>query len=93
MELSENIGINEYAIKLKEGKQSLFSPIYSLELVELETLKIYIKTNLVNSFIKPFKPPAGALIFFNKKLDRSFCLYIDYQSLNNITIKNHIRCL
>ena len=50
-ELLENIGINEYAIKLEKNKQLLFEFIYSLKLVKLETLKIYIKLNLVNSFI------------------------------------------
>ena len=29
-ELSENTGINEYAIKLEEGKQLYFGPTYSL---------------------------------------------------------------
>ena len=50
-ELPENIEMNEHAIKLEEDKQPPFGPIYSLKLVELETLKIYIKTNLANSFI------------------------------------------
>ena len=51
MKLLENIKINKYAIKLKEDKQPPFEPIYNLKLVELETLKIYIKINLANSFI------------------------------------------
>ena len=42
-ELLENTGINEHAIKLEEGKQPPFGPIYSLGLVKLETLKTYIK--------------------------------------------------
>ena len=63
-ELPENTKINEYFIKLEENKQSSFGPIYSLGLVELETLKTYIKTNLANGFIRPFKSPAGTLIFF-----------------------------
>ena len=50
-ELPKNIRINEHAIKLKEGKQPPFGPIYSLGTVELETLKTYIKINLANSFI------------------------------------------
>ena len=33
------------------NNQLLYILIYSLNLVKLETLKIYIKTNLVNSFI------------------------------------------
>ena len=43
--------MNEQAIKLKEGKQPTFGSIYILGPIELETLKIYIETNLANSFI------------------------------------------
>ena len=39
IELPENFGINENAIKLDESKQPLFGPIYSLRSVELEMLK------------------------------------------------------
>ena len=87
-ELSENTEMNEYAIELKEGKQPLFGPIYSLGLVELETLKIYIETNLANGFIQPSKSLARAPIFFDRKPDKSFRFCVDYRGLNNITIKN-----
>ena len=87
-ELPENTGINEHVIKLEKDKQLLFGPIYSLGPIELETLKTYIEINLANSFIWPFKSPAGASILFNKKPDRSFRLCVDYWGLNNITIKN-----
>ena len=50
-ELLENTGMNKHAIKLEEDKQLLFGLIHSLELIELETLKTYIKINLANSFI------------------------------------------
>ena len=63
----ENTEMNEYAIELEKGKQPPFGPIYSLELVELETLKTYIKTNLANGFIQPSKSPAGAFILFDRK--------------------------
>ena len=53
--------MNEHAIKLEKDKQLLFGPIYSLGPVELETLKTYIKTNLANGFIQPFKSPARHL--------------------------------
>ena len=43
--------INDYAIKLKENKLLFFDLIYSLELIKLETLKIYIKINFINDFI------------------------------------------
>ena len=88
VELPENIGMNEHAIKLEEGKQPSFGSIYSLDLVELETLKTYIKTNLANSFIRLSKSPAGAPILFDRNLDKSFCLCVNYWSLKNITIKN-----
>ena len=76
--LLENTGINEHAIKQEEDKQSLFKLIYSLGLIKLETLKTYIKTNLANSFIRPFKSPTGTLILFDRKPDGSLCLWMDY---------------
>ena len=87
-ELPENTGMNEYAIELEEGKQLPFGSIYSLGPVELETLKTYIETNLTNGFIRPSKSVAGAPILFDRKLDGSFRLCVDYRRLNNITIKN-----
>ena len=51
--------------------QLFYELIYSLGLVELETLKTYIKINLANNFIRRSKSPVGALIFFDKKLDSS----------------------
>ena len=77
-EFSENMGINEYAIELKKSKQPSFGPIYSLELVELEILKTYIKTNLTNGFIRPSKSPAEAPILFDRKQNESLCLYVYY---------------
>ena len=77
-ELPENTEINKHAIELKEGKQPLFGPIYSLGPVELEMLKIYIETNLANSFIRPSKSFAKAPILFDWKPDRSLCFCMDY---------------
>ena len=87
-ELPENTKMNEHAIKQKEDKQPLFGPIYSLESVELETLKTYIEINLANSFIRPSKSPVGALILFNRKPDGSLRFCVDYWGLSNLTIKN-----
>ena len=56
--------------------------------MKLETLKTYIKTNLANSFIRPSQSPASALILFIQKKNGSFQLCVDYQGLNNLTIKN-----
>lgn len=88
MELSKNININEYTIKLIEGKQLLYGLIYSLGLVKLKTLKIYIENYLKTGFIWPSKSPIDVFILFNQKLDRSFYFYINYRGLNNLIIKN-----
>ena len=80
--------VNKHAIKIEEDKQAPYMPIYSLEPIELETFKTYIKTNLVNVFISALKLPANALILFLHKLNNSFCLCVNYQGLNDLTIKN-----
>ena len=45
------LDINKYTINLEIGKQLLYSLTYIFRSIKLETLKTYIKTNLVNSFI------------------------------------------
>ena len=86
--LPERTELNEHAIELKEIKQPLYRSIYSLGLVELETLKIYIETHLKTGFIWPSKSLAGEPILFDKKPGGSLWLCVDYQGLNNLTIKN-----
>ena len=56
--------------------------------MKLETLKIYIKIYLKNGFIQPYRSFISTSILFDKKLDNSFRLYVNYQGLNNLTIKN-----
>ena len=80
--------MNKYAIELKEDKQLSFKPVYRFRLVGLEMFKIYIKINLANSFICLFKSPVGVSILFDRKLDESLQLCVDYKSLNNLTTKN-----
>ena len=43
--LLERTSINKHAIKLIDSKQSLNSPIYSLDSIELKTIKNYIEIN------------------------------------------------
>ena len=50
-------------------------------------LKTYIEINLTNGFIQLLKSLAGAPILFVKKPNGSFCLYVNYSSFNNLTIK------
>lgn len=88
IELLKNMSINEYAIKLIDKKQLPYRPIYTLSLVELETLKTYIKTHPNTRFIRLSKFSADTPILFDKKSDNSFHLYVDYRDLNKLTIKN-----
>ena len=86
--LSKYTRINNHAIKLVDGEQPPYKSNYSLKLVELETLKAYIETNLANGFIKLSKSPAGASILFDWKSNSFFQLCINYRGLNKLTIEN-----
>ena len=87
-ELPEHTGINDHTIKLVDDQQPPYGLIYSLGPVELKTLKAYIETNLVNGFIRPSTSPVGTPILFDGKSDGLLRLCVDYQGLNNLTIKN-----
>ena len=63
--LLKYINKNNYIIKLKKAKYLLFKLIYSLKLVKLETLKIYIKINWINRLIKSFKSFAKIINLFS----------------------------
>lgn len=86
--ISNQTSINKYANKLENGMQSNYKLIYSLLPVELQIFKIYIKINLVNSFIWLFKFFANTLILFVQKSNSSFCLNNNCQELNNFIINN-----
>lgn len=85
--LPEHSGINNHIIELDDGNPLLYCVIYSLELVELEMWKAYIKTNLAKAFIRTFKSPVGVPIFFDCKSNGSLCLYVNYCNINNLIIK------
>lgn len=70
--LSEQIEFNKYAIKLEGNKQLSYRPISRFGPIELETLKVYIKTYLKTGFISFFKFLANALILFDKKPASNF---------------------
>lgn len=75
--LPKHTGIINHFIDLIDNKQPLYGLIYSLGLMELDILKTYIKTNLVNGFIRLFKSLANISILFVYKKDGSFWLCVD----------------
>lgn len=66
------IKLNQYAIKLEKSKKLSYELIYSLKLEKVKIFKIYIKINLANSFIWPFKSLVNAFILFVKELNNGF---------------------
>ena len=76
--LPEHTEINDYAIKLVNSQQPPYKPIYTLEPMELKTIKAYIEINLANGFIRPSKLPANTPNLFDQKLDGFFHLYINH---------------
>ena len=78
IELLKNISMNKHAIELIDGKQLPYEPIYAFCLVELETLKTYIKIYKKTGLIQPSKSLAGIPILFDEKLDGSLCLFVYY---------------
>ena len=81
-------GPTNHIIDLIDEKQSSYDPIYSLNEVELNTLRGYIETNLTNDFIRPSTSPTGSPILFVKKSDGDLRLCVNYRELNMITVKN-----
>lgn len=65
-QLSKKTNINNYTMNLKIDKQLPYKSIYSLILVELKTLKIYIMINLVNSFTYFSNSSINIPIFLSK---------------------------
>lgn len=87
-ELPKRSDLNKYLINLELGKQPLYSLIYSLRPVELETFKTYIKISWPSGLIWSFKSLAEVPILFVQKPDSNFRLCVNYRGLKNITIKN-----
>jgi hypothetical protein len=51
-------------------------------------LRSYLEKNLEIGYIRLSISPAGYLVLFVLKKDRKLRMYIDYQQLNNETVKN-----
>ena len=78
----------DHEIPLEEGQKLTFTPIYWMMKKELEELWKYINENQKKEFIQPSTSPAEYSVIFVLKKDESLQLYVDYQQLNKITVKN-----
>ena len=87
VELSSYESAN-HIIDLIDEKQPSYGFIYSLNEVELNTLRDYIEINLTNDFIRSSTSSTESPILFVKKSNEDLRLCVNYRELNMITIKN-----
>ncbi len=78
---------HDCAIDLVPGTSPPKGRLYSLSAPEREAIEKYISDSLAAGLIRPSSSPTGAGFFFVGK-DGSLRPCIDYQGLNNITVKN-----
>ncbi|KAK3570829.1 hypothetical protein QTP86_027643 [Hemibagrus guttatus] len=75
------------AIDLIPGEPVPKGRIYSLSIPEEKAMEEYIQEALTQGYIRPSTSPAASSFFFVAKKDGSLRPCIDYQALNQITVK------
>jgi len=78
----------EFIIELLPGTAHIAKRPYRMGVKELEELKKQITELQDKGFIRPSSSPWGAPVIFVDKKDGSQRMCVDYQSLNEVTIKN-----
>ena len=78
----------EFVIDLVPGTSPIAKRPYRMAASELVELKKQLEELQRIGFIRPSSSPWGAPVLFVKKKDGSMRLCIDYQALNEVTIKN-----
>ncbi|XP_062086070.1 uncharacterized protein LOC133792169 [Humulus lupulus] len=78
----------EFVIDLMPDITPVSRAPYRMAPAELKELKTHLEELLKLGFIRLSYSPWGALDLFVKKKDRSMRMFIDYQELNKVTIKN-----
>jgi len=80
----------DYKLKLLPNLESKLrtSPLYSVLVEQLDTIKTYILRYIAIGFIKTCNVLFALLVLYTKKLDRGFRFYINYRKLNALTKKD-----
>ena len=79
----------DYAIDLKEMFKPQKRRIYLLSKDKRKEVQNFMNNQLKKGYIRPLKFPQTSPVFFVSKKDKSKRMIIDYQSLNNQTVKNN----
>ncbi|XP_010451699.1 PREDICTED: uncharacterized protein LOC104733861 [Camelina sativa] len=80
--------VHRFTISLEPRATPIAKAPYCMAPAELAELKTQLEDLLEKGFIRPSFSPWGAPVLFVKKKDGSMRLCIDYQGVNNITIKD-----
>ncbi|GKF93733.1 hypothetical protein Tco_0283433, partial [Tanacetum coccineum] len=78
----------EFCIELIPGAVPVVKSPYCLAPTKMQELSNQLKELQEKGFIRPSSSPWGVSVLFVKKKDGSFCMCIDYQELNKLTVKN-----
>ncbi|GJW70342.1 putative reverse transcriptase domain-containing protein [Tanacetum coccineum] len=78
----------EFQIDLIPGAVPVARAPYRLAPSEIKELSEQLQELSDKGFIRPSSSPWGAPVLFVKKKDGSFCMCIDYQELNKLTVNN-----
>lgn len=78
----------DHKIDLILGSMPLTCPSYRMSPLELGKLRENLSKLIQAGMIHPLKAPYGAPIQFPKKQDGSLCIFVDYQALNKVIVKN-----
>ncbi|GJS36542.1 putative reverse transcriptase domain-containing protein [Tanacetum coccineum] len=78
----------EFRIDLIPRAMLVSKSPYRLAPTKMQELSNQLKELQYKGFIRPSSSPWGAPMLYVKKKDGSFRMYIDYQELNKLTIKN-----
>jgi hypothetical protein len=78
----------DHQIRIKEGKEVPFSPIYHLLEKEFGALRKYLDCMLEQGKITESDANMGGLIIFVRKPNGKLQLCVNYKGLNVVTIKD-----
>jgi hypothetical protein len=78
----------DHKIRLKEGTELPFGPLYDMSRDELLLLREYLEENLGKRFIRASRSPAASPVLFVRKPGGGLRFCVDYRALNVLTVKN-----
>ena len=78
----------DLSIEVEQGTTPILRAPYCMASTELKELKTQLQELLDKGFVQPSVSPWGALVLFVKKKDGTLRMYIDYQQINKVTVKN-----